>query len=102
MGQPQLSWVRCLNLHAYTATRYYMMEARGPLRYKLVAGNTAPLEDGWRVQFSFYAFDQQIPGTTRFFVQKQTEPFERIRITMDEHAGMFSVEKGWVASGSFC
>lgn len=96
--RPVLGWMRCLRFQGYAAHKFHVLETFEPsLAYRVVQGGHMVVERGWHCLFAFYAFEEIIPGTTRFFVQEQHEPHYRIRVGLEA-----SSSHGWSDLTSFC
>eukprot|EP00622_Pseudochattonella_farcimen_P002668 FR737646.1.p1 GENE.FR737646.1~~FR737646.1.p1 ORF type:complete len:181 (-),score=17.13 FR737646.1:28-570(-) len=96
--KPDLGWMMCYRFMGYAATKYHLCECSVPTPcYRVVKGNTMVLEEGWRCLFPFYAFDEFIPGCTRYYVQEQFEPPQRIRVGQEP-----TCYPGWQDYAPFC
>jgi len=100
---PQLGWLRSLRFNAYTALKYHCLEAPPVAggwvpRYRVHRGHWCPLQVEWKCLFAFFAFEsQQVPGTSRYYMQQRFEPHFSTRIAKEP-----SAVQGWKDYGSFC
>ena len=96
---PELSWLRCFRFLAYAAHKFHVYECARPQCYRVERDHYVMVEEGWRLLFAFYAFEDQVPGTMRYYVQEQDGPHFRTRVGMQpDH----SESRGWRDKFSFC
>ena len=96
---PELSWLRCFRFLAYAAHKFHVYECARPQCYRVERDHYVMVEEGWRLLFAFYAFEDQVPGTMRYYVQEQDGPHFRTRVGMQpDH----TERKGWRDKFSFC
>jgi len=87
---PTMGWKRQFQFYAYAANKFHVLQSLKPVAYKIVKGYYIPAENGWKCLFGFYAFEDQVPGSNKYYVQFQDDPFFRIRMGVAR-----SVHLGW-------
>jgi hypothetical protein len=93
-SQTPWGWVRLFSFHAYSASKFYMLERLDPLGYQLVKGPKMPVRHGWKCLFAFYAFDAAVPGSNCYYVETKSTPSRRMRLGMQPSSQ-------WKANTSF-
>ena len=103
LPRPQLGWLRCSRWFGFQAAKYHVCQAeivhdrRPTICYRIINEFSMPLEEGWKCIFAFYAFTEQLQGTSKYFVQEQFEPHQRLRVAAEP-----TFTKGWLDACTFC
>ncbi|CAM9944737.1 unnamed protein product [Scytosiphon promiscuus] len=102
-AEPEWGWSRLFTFFAYAASKYHVLETTEPplaqkarLRWhgspsdaaqnaflRIVKGNFLTPERGWKCVLAFFAFDNDVPGSNRYYVEEKDEPHLRTRIGME-------------------
>ncbi|CAM9553764.1 unnamed protein product [Ectocarpus sp. 13 AM-2016] len=93
-SEPEWGWTRLFTFFAYAASKYHVLETtKAPLAQKakmptflvrqIVKGNFLTPEPGWKCVLAFFAFDNMVPGSNRYYIEEQDEPHLRTRIGME-------------------
>mmetsp|Transcript_15284 Transcript_15284/g.33737 ORF Transcript_15284/g.33737 Transcript_15284/m.33737 type:complete len:421 (-) Transcript_15284:53-1315(-) len=92
--EPIIGARRLYRFGAYSATQYFIMEKRVfsevllaeggyGLTYTLIPGPVLTATKGWRIIGSFFGFDQQISGSSKYTVYRRNDPFPRMLVALD-------------------
>eukprot|EP00904_Undaria_pinnatifida_P013861 jgi/Undpi1/9605/HiC_scaffold_27.g12061.m1 len=82
--EPEWGWSRLFTFFAYAASKYHVLETtEAPLAQKVVKGQFLTPEKGWKCVLAFFAFDADVPGSNRYYVEEQDDPHLRTRIGLE-------------------
>eukprot|EP00903_Cladosiphon_okamuranus_P014951 g13839.t1 len=70
--EPEWGWTRLFTFFSYAASKYHV-----------VKGNFLIPEPGWKCLLAFFAFDDDVPGSNRYYVEEKDEPHLRTRVGME-------------------
>ncbi|CBN74550.1 hypothetical protein Esi_0030_0042 [Ectocarpus siliculosus] len=83
-SEPEWGWTRLFTFFAYAASKYHVLETtQAPLAQKIVKGNFLTPEPGWKCVLAFFAFNDMVPGSNRYYIEEKDEPHLRTRIGME-------------------
>ncbi|CAM9311861.1 unnamed protein product [Pylaiella littoralis] len=96
-AEPEWGWTRLFSFFAYAASKYHVLETTdAPLAQKarmkdliymrnmfVVKGNFLTPEPGWKCVLAFFAFDNDVPGSNRYYIEEKDEPHLRTRVGME-------------------
>jgi hypothetical protein len=91
---PELGSRRQYRFAAYTATQYFILEKRvfseqlaaeggWGLTYTIERGPIVTGLKGWRLIGSFFGFDHQLSGSSKYTIYRRPDPFPRMLIALD-------------------
>jgi hypothetical protein len=106
--EPPIGSRRLYRFAAYTATQYFILEKRVfseqlsaeggyGMTYTIERGPLLTGLHGWRLIGSFFGFDHQLTGSSKYTIYRRADPFPRMLVALDN----IQRPEEWDASLSF-
>lgn len=99
---PPPGWKPVCKFFAYPLRQFYVLQTdeettrwQGYWTYNVQSGKEVRTHPGWELHTSFYAFEKELPGATRVFVQEAASEPYRMRVSKHDYHETAEAEK-WI------